>query len=246
MKAIITGLNGTVAPVVAKRLNSEDIQVIPWNRKKVSISDAGQMQNFIKSTHPEWFLHIATGPVDWAEAVAKICYRNDVKFLFTSSVSVFDNRTRGPYTINDQPDATDDYGSYKIECEKRVRSENPDALIARLGWQIGEKTGSNNMLDFLFKEAKDNGEIAASKDWIPSCSFLEDTADGIFQLMIKAVPGMYHLEGNPGLSFIEIVRRLNRLHRQKWVITEDNRPNRDNRLASAPQLVGSIIKRLPD
>src|SRR5688572_15908766 len=112
MKAIITGLNGTVAPATAATFRERGIEVVAWKRYEVSIENIDEMRGFLHREQPDWFLHIATGPPQWAESVSRLCAEESIRFLFTSSVSVFSEHGTGPYTVDDEPTATDDYGRY--------------------------------------------------------------------------------------------------------------------------------------
>jgi dTDP-4-dehydrorhamnose reductase len=188
------------------------------------------VRTFIRHTRPDWFLHIATGSPDWAELAAQVCAEERIKFLFTSSVSVFSNQQYGPFSVDVEPAATDDYGAYKIECEQRVRRANTQASIARLAWQIGTAPGSNNMIDYLHRTMQANGQIEASTNWYPACAFLEDTADGVYRLIDAYEADTYHLDGNPGLTFHEIVTSLNRLHGEQWTIVPTATPVQNNRM----------------
>lgn len=244
MKAILTGMNGTVAPALAKRLVLEGIEVVAWDRNKVSIDNRQQMEAFILGEKPSWVFHMAMGSPDWAAAIASICRENGIRFLFTGSVSAFDGSKPGPFPLDKEPDATDDYGRYKAECERKVLAANPDAIIARLGWQIGEAPGSNNMVDFLFKAAREKGKIEASRKWIPSCCHLDDTADALYRLMKSYPAGLYHIEGNPGIPFFDIVTRLKKRHNADWTIVETDANPVDIRLVNTKIPVGQLTARL--
>jgi dTDP-4-dehydrorhamnose reductase len=183
INALVTGLKGTVAPVFAKHLAMAGHVITPWDRAVVPVDDFPAIREFIHRTSPDWFFHFATGSPAWAEMVAQVCAEEGVKFLFSSSVSVFSNSQYGPFTVDMPPAATDEYGRYKIECERLVRNANPDAIVARLGWQIGTTSGSNNMVDFLDRTVRTQGYVEASRAWYPACSFLKDTAESMMQLM---------------------------------------------------------------
>lgn len=244
MKAIITGMNGTVAPVVGQRLAREGHTVVTWDRSVTPTDDPGAIRRFIDEAQPDWFLHIATGSADWTEAVARICAGAGIRFLFTGSVSVFADSQAGPFGVDATPGATDDYGRYKIECERRIWAANPDALVARLGWQIGTAPGSNNMVDYLYRTAQAQGRIEASGRWLTACAFLEDTADGLYRLLTGYPAGLYHLEGNPGLSFYEIAVGLRRLHGADWTVVRSEAPVWDNRLLEERIALRPITERL--
>ena len=243
MKAIITGMNGTVAPFLASNLYKKECLVIPWDRDETSIDNFKAAEKFFAKHGASHFFHIATGSPLWAQNVAEICFKKDIKFLFTGSVSVFDENSNGPFTINSTPNATDDYGLYKIECEKRVKLVNPEAIIARLGWQIGNERGSNNMVDYLFKMMDENGQVEASENWFPSCSFLDDTAVTLHELAINFPAGTYHLEGNPGLSLFQIATALKKVHGFPWEIVKSKKPARNNFMIDTRVKVKSITER---
>lgn len=244
MNAIVTGMNGTVAPVVAERLQAHGHSTVAWNRAQVATDDPHSVRHFIRDIQPDWFLHIATGSPDWAELVAQVCAEEQIKFLFTSSVSVFSTQQEGPFGVDVQPAATDDYGAYKLECEQRVRRANPHAIIARLAWQIGLAAGSNNMIDFLQRTMATHGQIEASTQWYPACAFLEDTADSLHQLIATGTAGLYQLDGNPGLTFYQIVTKLNHLHGEPWTVVPTDMPVQNNRMLDDRIAVRPITARL--
>lgn len=243
MKAIITGVNGTVAPVLAKSLMAAGHRVVPWNRAQVPTDNQKAINEFIVNEHPDWFFHLANGSPDWAESAAQACALNRIKFLFTSSVSVFSSAQRGPFTVNSLPQPDDSYGNYKLECEQRVIGSNPDALVVRLGWQIGEAPGANHMVDFLDRTFRSEGRITASVNWYQACSFLADTADSLRHIMDCHSAGIYHLDGNPGLNFYEIALGLNRLFGNPWTVETNDTPNLNNLLRDGRVPVSPITSR---
>lgn len=233
MRALITGLRGTVAPALAEHLTThQSADVVPWNRDTHPPTNELGVRAYIEQSRPDWVCHIATGPPEWAEWIARVCKSLDIPLLWTGSVSIFADSNTPPFAPNTPPDATDDYGRYKIDCERRVLLANPAAIIARLGWQIGTQPGSNTMTNHLHNLAKENDNtIEASTNWIPSCAFLPDTAAALAFLMSTNQPAVYHLEGNSaGLSFHEIVTRLAKTLDMPWRITPVEEPRIDNRM----------------
>lgn len=243
--ALITGMNGTVAPVTAIRLRAAGITCVGWDRTQISPDDSQAVRQHIRDVRPDVLLHFGMGSPDWAAVLAEESRALGIRFLFTSTVSVFDNRNPGPYLPQRTPDAVDDYGRYKAECERRVFAANPAALITRLGWQIGHVAGNNNMLDFLVRTGTTTGRVELSSGLIHSHAFLEDTADTIFGLLARRAEGLYQLEGNPGLSLFEVARRLAKLHRLPFPIVAVNEPPRDARMIDDRIDVEPISHRLP-
>jgi dTDP-4-dehydrorhamnose reductase len=230
MQFIITGMNGTVAPAVARQLERRGHAAIAWDRAQVAPDDDAAVQRFIREQQPDGVFHIATGSPDWAASIARCCAETGIKLVHTGSVSVFGPHQAGPFAVTTPPEASDDYGAYKRECERRIAQANPQAIIARLGWQIGSAPGGNHMLDFLSRTVAETGQIEASAAWFPACAFLDDTAAGLVQLMLDYPAGLYQLDGNPGLSFFEIVGALNRLHGNAWTVIPSATPDQNNRM----------------
>jgi dTDP-4-dehydrorhamnose reductase len=245
LKAIITGTNGTVAPVLANTLKNAGHTVVPWNRDRVPTENLAAVSAFITTERPDWFFHLATGSPDWAESIAQVCAHYQIRFLFTSSVSVFAATQRGPFTVNSVPQPEDSYGRYKLECEQRVCAAHPEALVVRLGWQIGETPGGNQMMDYLERTFRTEGQIAASTNWYQACSFLADTADSLKQIMETDGCGIFHLDGNPGLNFYTIVTALNRLAGNPWVVVPTETPHQNNLLPDQRLRVRPITDRFP-
>jgi dTDP-4-dehydrorhamnose reductase len=230
MKALITGMHGTVAPVLAAELQHHGHQVIAWDREQVPIDKLDAIRQFVGEQQPDWFCHIATGSPDWAEAIAGVCAEQQIPLLFTSSVSVFGPEQRAPLTPDLMPAPTDDYGRYKRECEERMAAAHDQIIIARLAWQIGDEPGSNTMVQYIDQQVREQGQLLASTNWYPACAFLADTAAELYRLMSDAQPGMYHLDGNPGLSFYEIACGLKTAQRRDWAIIPTDAPVFDNRM----------------
>lgn len=227
-------MNGTVAPAIARALAGEGVECIPWNRAEVPVDTEEAMHSFLGRTCPDRVLHAALGSPEWARSLARLCREQAIPFVFVSTVSVFANPPDGPYGVGAIPNAEDDYGRYKKTCEGVVRDAHPGAAIVRIGWQIGTARGSNNMIDWLEKEQESKGRIEANRNWIPSCSFLEDTAAAFARFLRDFRGGVYHIEGNAtGLTFAAIVRVLNTIHGSRWAITESDGPTFDNRLAES-------------
>lgn len=243
MRAIITGAHGTVAPAIELALVRAGFAVVRWDRSRVPIDDGDASRAFIALARPDWFFHVATGSPAWAEAVARLCASQGVKFLFTSSVSVYADTQSGPLSVDVTPQPNDDYGLYKLECEHRVLSANPEATVVRLGWQIGNVPGTNTMVDFLHRLHVRHGVIEASTNWVPACSFLDDTASAIVDATTHE-SDVYLFDGNPGLSLFEIAERLGRIDGRGWQVRPTELPFRNNQMLDRRIRVASITERL--
>ncbi len=245
-RILITGMNGTVAPALAAEIRARGGQVIAWDRSAVPPNDDSAVEEHIRSCEVSALLHCAMGDPHWAGHLAACCRRMGMAFLYTGSVSVFGPHQAGPHHVDAVPEPHDEYGRYKLECERRVFAAFPDAHVIRLGWQIALRPGGNQMVDYLIRRQAEHGAVGASTCWFPACSFLDDTARALADALEGVPAGLYHLDGNPGWSMHRIACALNRAMGSPWRVrtTEDLRMNtmvRDERMPNV-----SIAARLPE
>ena len=215
-RLLITGLSGTLAPVVAEYFKTQSWQVVVWDHHSISPEDENASTKFIEEVKPDAICHLAMGSEEWAAWLANWAKVNNRPYLFTSTAMVFDAAHDGPYQIESVREGRDPYGQYKIRCEDAIWNANPDAMIARLGWQISSERGGNNMLEFLHTMMEEKGKIEASSAWIPATSHMQHTAEVLFQLIEGKEPGLYHVDSNAdtGWNFVQLVRALAKHHQQ--------------------------------
>lgn len=258
MNAVVTGANGTVGSVLKTLLEKRGDRVVGWDRAAVSVDDPRAMEEFLQKTDPEVLFHLAipsksTGRdnegwivnVEWPTHLARITKRRNIPLVFTSSVMVFTDAAKGPFTIDSVPDAKEGYGFEKRTAEARVREANADARIVRLGWQIGTTVGSNNMIDFLERKMREDGRIQASRRWLTACSFLEDTAGALARLA-NMPPGLYQLDSNERWSFFEIVSALKRHRGAHWNVEPSDDFVYDQRMIDPRPAMPSLCERLSE
>ncbi|BBM86413.1 sugar nucleotide-binding protein [Candidatus Uabimicrobium amorphum] len=245
MKAIVTGLNGTLAPVLAACLQQHNFEIIPWDRSQISPDNRQQCLAYLQEQRPDWICHLAMGSEDWAQLLAEYSSKNNCGFLFTSTAMVFDAEPDGPHHPTDFRNSRDDYGKYKVRCEDAIAKVAEHAIIARIGWQIGEKRGGNNMLEALYGMSE-NGKVRASKEWYPATSFMTDTCDALWHLMQQRTPGTYHIDSNSKCkwNFFEIVCKLRDMHNTNWEVEESDDYKHDQRLVDERVTVACLSERL--
>ena len=220
-KTLLTGMNGTVAPVLAEELRGRGWETVAWDRGAVSPDDREAVARFIREVRPSALVHCAMGSPQWAEDMARLCAEEGSKFVYVSSASVYGTQQQGPFTVYDTPVPCDDYGRYKLECEQRVYAANDEAIVVRIGWQIALRRGGNNMVEHLAQKQAEHGYIAASTAWFPACSLLDDTARALAGALEGAPAGLYLLDGNPGWSFWQIAVALDRAMQAGWEVRQN-------------------------
>ncbi len=258
MKALITGARGTVGRALTRALEAAGHTTSAWDRARVPIDDYHAMESFVRAEAPDVVYHlaIASQPTgrdgeawlvnyEWSSELAWVTRVLGVRMVFASTAMVFSNDAKGPFTIDSQPDASDGYGYEKRRAEERVRYQNPEAIIARLGWQIGEAAGSNNMIDFLVNQNRDHGRVRASVKWYPATSFLGDTADALIRLA-ELPASVYMLDSNRSWTFYEIAHALNRCHGNPWRIEPSEDFVYDQRMQDSRVVLPPLSDHLPE
>lgn len=231
MNIVVTGSRGTLGSAFVPLLRSQGHKVIPWDRAAVAITDYWAMETFLRGSGAEAVFHLAvpsqltgmpneswTVNYQWTSELAWLARELGLIFVYVSTVMVFSPQKQGPFTFDTVPDAGDGYGMEKRLAEERVFHQNPASRVLRLGWQIGGPAGSNNMVDFLDAEAARNGLVSCSTQWLPACSFLEDSAAVLAGLLDQS-PGLYQFDSNRRWSFYQIAFALAKQLGKPWKVT---------------------------
>ena len=244
---LLTGMNGTVAPALAETLRARGFDTVAWDRDAISPDDPDAVAGLITDVAPVALVHCAMGSPLWAAHMARVCAASDIRFLHTGSVSVFGAHQRGPFTIDAVPEPDDDYGRYKLECEREVLAASPEARVVRLGWQIALRPGGNQMADYFTRLQAEHGEVAASTKWFPACSFLDDTANALAEMAtgdLAPAPGVYMLDSNPGWSLYDIAGALNAAMGADWQVRATEDRNVDHRMDDPRLPIPTLANRL--
>lgn len=208
MKIIVTGTGGSVGPHVVNKFSKEGWTVYPWDRNAVNPESPKAVEEFVTGIQPDAVIHLATGSHNWTEQLAALSWQHKIKFLYTSSVSVWSDFAPAPLTVDSAVDGDSDYAKYKYEGEQRSLKVNPDTYIVRLGWQISRDKTVNSMTRYLNELMEKDGIIHCSRHWFPSCSFVEDTADALYDILKSHKPGLYLVNSNESMSFFDIVKMI--------------------------------------
>lgn len=257
MHALVTGATGTVGRALVACLEGQGARVTRWDRSVVPCDRYAPMEQFVRETAPDVLFHLAiasrpTGReneswlvnVGWTSELAWIARTLRVPFVFTSTVMVFSDRARGPFEPASPIDADHGYGLEKRRAEERVFHQLPLARVVRLGWQIADEVGSNNLWDHLVRQAATPEGVRASTRWLPACGFVQDTAEALVRAA-DADPGVYLLDQNERWSFYDIASALARRAGDPFPVRPTDDPVGDQRMRDERLGSPSLRERLP-
>jgi len=257
MKALLTGIRGTVGTALSEHLRAQGDAVVGWDRAQVPIDRYQDMEDFVRRERPDVLFHLAiasqpTGGRDegrlvnceWPSELARITRRLGVRFVFTSTAMVFSDDARGPFTVSSQPDASAGYGLQKRRAEKAVLHGSPEARVVRLGWQIDDRPEGNTMTAALDAQMREHGVIRASHRWLPACAFLDDTVAALDRVASEP-PGLYMVDSNERWTHFEIARALADRLGRGWHVEATSDFVFDQRFVDARLGVPSLRRWLP-
>jgi dTDP-4-dehydrorhamnose reductase len=246
-RVLITGLGGTLAPRAAMAARWRGWQVQRWDRQAVDPDDTPAARRWLDAERPDAMIHFALGSPAWAALLAEDAARRGAPFVHISTALVFDHEPDGPHAPGDLRNARGDYGRLKIATEDAVAAANAGASIVRIGWQIDATLPGHNMLVELDGWQARDGRIGASRAWRPACSFVDDTAAVLIDLIERPQPGVVPIDSNAaeGHSFEAIVRALQcRYARWHWQIAPNDDYRHDQRQIGGEQRVPGLSARL--
>jgi len=182
-------------------------------------------RELLDSVRPDWVINCAAlADVDGCERdpeharqintelprmLAASCREAGVRLLHVSTDSVFDGR-RGNYEENDEPAPVNVYARTKLEGERAVLDELPDALVVRtnfFGVSPGERSG---LADWVIRELAAGRRISGFTDVVFTPLLANELARVLFSMMDSGLSGLYHLGGSNGVSKFDFAVMLAR------------------------------------
>lgn len=259
MKLLITGARGTLGRALTRSAQQAGHAVVAWSRERADPLDPEAVRRHLEQVAPAALMHLAiaatpTGReneawrinVEWPAQLASVCAERGIAMLFTSTALVFDDSVSGPFTLATPANARQGYGFEKRCAEHLVLLRHPaGARVVRLGWQIDRNDEGNNMVAHAQREMARRGYIDASASWYPACSFLDDTAAALLQI-VEMPPGLYMADSNRDATYAQILAALAAHYGLAWNIRPNHDYVYDQRLIDARLRLPDLRQRLPE
>lgn len=149
---------------------------------------------------------------DLPARLAQACKARGISFAHISTDAVFDGEKDGFYTEEDAPNPLGVYAQTKLEGERAVLSENPNAVVARVNFYGWSLSGKRSLAEFFFNNLKNSKSMSGFTDVIFCPMLANDTARILLKMLQRGLSGLYHLVGPQAMSKyqfgVEIARRF--------------------------------------
>lgn len=147
----------------------------------------------------------------WAPGfLARVARENGASFVHISTDYIFDGRHYLPYTEEDAPCPNSIYGRTKLEGERFVRQECPQALIIRTSWLYS--SFGHNFVKTMIAKGREKESMGVVFDQIGTPTYARDLAGAIFAALSHGlVPGTYHFSNEGVCSWYDFARSIHKL-----------------------------------
>jgi dTDP-4-dehydrorhamnose reductase len=132
--------------------------------------------------------------------LAKACKSHGIAYVHISTDAVFDGTSIAFYKEEDEPNPLSLYSKTKLEGERAVFAEDPNAIITRVNFYGWSLTGRRSLAEFFFHNLTHNKSMSGFTD-VKFCPMLvNDTARTLVKMLQKGLSGLYHLVGPQAMS----------------------------------------------
>ncbi|MBA4419980.1 MAG: hypothetical protein C0391_02420 [Anaerolinea sp.] len=236
MRVLITGASGllgvNLALEAAKvhtvygQIKALPLKGAPFTQLSGDLMEDGAVERMMETAQPEWVIHCAAlADVDACEKqpelaeqlntrlpgrIAQAC-KGKAGLVHISTDAVFDG-TKPNCTEEDIPNPLGVYARSKLEGERVVLKNNPDAAVARInifGWSL---YGKRSLAEWFFYNLQAGLPVKGFTDVYFRTQLASDLADMLLNMLEQKLSGLYHVVGADCVSkydfALEIARRL--------------------------------------
>jgi dTDP-4-dehydrorhamnose reductase len=187
------------------------------------LANQAETRRIFREINPASVVHCAAATdVDWCErhpdeahkmnvevpaAIAEITSRSGARLLYISTDAVFDG-SRGNYAETDTPAPVNIYAKTKLQGEREVLRQNPQAAIARVtlyGWNSQEK---DSLAEWVLKQLAAGKIVPGFSDTFFCPLLANDLAELLLALLDWNLTGLYHVVGSESVSKYGFARQV--------------------------------------
>ncbi len=225
MRILITGAAGLVGSHVAARL-AQDQQVLALRHAELDIADRTAVIQRLSEAAPSLVINCAVVQVDDAERnpatadavnakgpgfLAEAAAKLGAEMIHFSTQYAFYGEPpgRAPYTIEDELQPVNVYGSSKVAGERAVRDACARSFIIRTSWVYG--SGKKSFLSTVHQDLRAGKRVRVIDDIWSSTTYVEDLIKRVLQIHASGHYGTYHVVNEGVCSYYDFALEAGRL-----------------------------------
>ncbi len=183
----------------------------PFPTIQADLLDEGVVEAILERTRPDGLIHCAAlADLEACEAnpglarrlntdlpldLARACRRRGLPLVHISTDTVFDGDQPGGYTEDDLPNPLNVYARTKLDAERGVLAEYPEALVARVNFYGWSLTGTRSLAEFFFSNLSAGRSVYGYTDVIFCPMHVTHLSAILLEMLEKGLHGLYHVVG---------------------------------------------------
>jgi dTDP-4-dehydrorhamnose reductase len=218
----VFGSGGQLGAELVRELEARGYQVTGWDRSRLDITDAAQVERMLAELDPRVVFNAAAyNQVDVAEQepqaaflVNALAVRNvalaarqiDARLVHFSTDYVFDGFARQPYTETDPTHPLGAYAVSKLAGELYAQAYLERPLIVRTSGVFGPaglRTARGNFVELMLRKAASGEPIRVVEDHVASPTYAPLLAARTIDLVERDASGVFHVGGGTPISWFK-------------------------------------------
>ncbi len=227
---LITGGKGTLASAFARICEQRGLKYILADRSHMDLAEKEDVARFLPQVNP-WAIINTAGyvKVDQAEVNSYRCFRENVNaplnladwcshkkipFVTFSTDLVFGGDQSGAYQENHQVNPLNVYGFSKAQCEQKVLSIYPSALVVRTSSFFGPWDEYNFVTQALRNFARKK-QVNVPQEILVTPTFIPDLVNTTLDLLLDGEQGLVHLTNDGTVTWAQFAKLANKNSKAK-------------------------------
>jgi dTDP-4-dehydrorhamnose reductase len=229
-KVVIFGCRGQLGVELVTVFQARGYQVAGFDRAKVDISDASQVEHVFATEDPAIVVNAAAyNQVDVAEKeplaamqanglavrnLAMACRQQDARLVHFSTDYVFDGTLGRAYREDDTPHPLGAYAVSKLAGELYAQAYLDNPLIIRTSGVFGPgglTTARGNFIEAMLRLAASQQPIRVLNDHVASPTYSPFLAARAADLVDRGLTGLFHVGGGEAISWFDYAAMIFRV-----------------------------------
>lgn len=224
-RILLTGSSGQLGQCLILALeNLDGVAVHAFDKSALDITDNQALERLFQNINPDYLINCAAYTnVEQAEkdkeiafainseatkALANLCARFEVTFIYPSTDYVFDGKSNTPYSEGDITAPINVYGASKLAGEQAILQETQKYFIVRTSWLYSEF--GQNFYKTMVNKFDAASELSITTEQVGTPTNAHDLAAFIVQLINSGTNnyGIYHYSNGGKATWFDFAKAI--------------------------------------